>query len=243
MSASHAYLAVPSSLSFGSASTANLHHLTEVNMRDPTGTNPIIDAVMTKAFVPESGIANTFSPFLRRFREENRSNTVEFLAFLDSSRQLLSMRHVDVKLNEIQTHYWIPISDDQNSPMHNRLWKNTDEAYPLTASVMNRGHQLLSTESQALKFQFLHFALQLLESNFYKHSEHEFQVPSFVFLFLIFCQVSFFCSCLLTCWQCGTIRAAFLANRTCSTCLCVFYLLLNLPNTSTFFVTSMHWSY
>jgi hypothetical protein len=192
MSASHAYLAVPSSISFGSASTANLHHLTEVNMRDPTGTNPIIDAVMTKAIGLESGIVNFqdfFLPFLNRFREHNRSNTVQFLAFLDSSRELLSIRDVD-ELNEIQTFYWIPISngrlegriEHRNEPVLPILWKNTDEAYPLTASVINRGHQLLSTDSQALKFQFLHFALQLLESNFYKHSEHEFQVPSIIFV-------------------------------------------------------------
>jgi hypothetical protein len=185
VSASHAYLAVPSSLSFGSASTANLHHLTEVNMRDPTGTNPIIDAVMTKAFELESGSAKKIqdiSPFLHRFREENqnRSNTVEFLTFLDSSRELLSIRSIRHG-DEIQTYYWIPISDNRNVPLHSRLWKDADKAYPLTASVINRGHQLRSTQSQALKFQFLHFALQLLESNFYKHSEHEFQVPSIIF--------------------------------------------------------------
>jgi hypothetical protein len=178
MSASQSFLASSTSLSFGLASTVNLHHLIEVNLRDPTGSNPIIDAVMTEVIgVKSEGVDNQdFFPFLHRFKERNRSNTVEFLAFIDSSRELLSVRHVD-NSNEIQTSYWIPIPDDRNRPVHSILWMNTDKTYPLTAAVMSREHQLLSTESQALKFQFLHFASQLLQTNLYKSSEHEFQVP------------------------------------------------------------------
>jgi len=154
-------------------------------MRDPTGTNPIIDAVMTQAFELESGSAKIqdISPFLHRFREENqnRSNTVEFLAFLDSSRELLSIRSIRRHGDEIQTYYWIPISNDRNEPLHSRLWKDADKAYPLTASVMNRGHQSVLPNRKLSNFSILHFALQLLESNFYQHSEHEFQVPSIIF--------------------------------------------------------------
>ena len=169
----------------GFASAPKLHRLVQVNMRDSKGVNHIVAKVMKN--VGQSKLRSddsAFLPFLQSFKVE-KTRVDKFLVFLDSSRELMAENYVDQGLGIFSPFpflFWIPTpdtSDVQSShaivgPKISNLWKDTDHELSLTACGSNQ--QILSTESQNIKFQFLQFSSQLLEAKFYKTNQHEVQV-------------------------------------------------------------------
>jgi hypothetical protein len=175
-------LAFPALHSFGFASTPNLHPLVQVKMRDSTGKNRIVQEVLKLINNDPSTQFPLNRPFKRRMIEdvERKNDVVEFLAFLDSSRTLIS--EFNYEKNLLESLFWIPTPEYTkgkgiSGPNCSLLWKGIDQPYSLTAVHDSKsGKQMLHTQTQALKFQFLQFASQLLEANFYKTSEHQIQV-------------------------------------------------------------------
>jgi hypothetical protein len=170
-------LSLPALQSFGCVSTPNLHCLVQVKMRVSTGKNKIVEEVM-KNVVYRTPHYSSILPFLHGFLTSLNPDAVEFLAFLDSSRTLIS------ELNPcgptLSSLFWIPFPKFEEGaitgPNPSLLWKDVGSSCCLTVK------ELLSTESQSLKFQFLQFASQLLEAKYYKISEHQVQVR-FAFTF------------------------------------------------------------
>lgn len=173
-------LSLPALQSFGFVSTPNLHCLVQVKMRASTGKNRIVEEVMKNVVDHQF---SRYSPFLHAFTL--KSGALEFLAFLDSSRTLIS------ELNPcgdgdfgptLSPLFWIPFPKFENGaitgPNTSLLWKDVDSSYCLTVK-----QEFISTESQSLKFQFLQFASQLLEAKYYKISEHQAQVSFAVTFF------------------------------------------------------------
>jgi hypothetical protein len=181
--ASQLRLAFPALHSFGFASTPNLHPLVQVKMRDSTGKNRLVQEVLKLIIFDPSTPINLNRPFKRRMIEDverGKADVVDFLAFLDSSRTLISELNYDGEM--LQSLFWIPTPEYTkgkgiSGPNCSLLWKGIDQPYHLTAVHGSKsGQQMLHTESQALKFQFLQFASQLLQANFYKTNEHQIQV-------------------------------------------------------------------
>jgi hypothetical protein len=172
-------------VSHGLASSPKLHRLVHVKMRDSTGTNHIVAKVMKN--VGHSKLKSedlAFLPFLQSFKAE-KIRVDNFLVFLDSSRELVAEHYVEEGSEDFSPFpflFWIPtpdITDFQEShaivgPKISIMWKDTDHELSLTAAGSKQ--QILSTESQTLKFQFLQFAYQLLEAKFYKTNQLEVQV-------------------------------------------------------------------
>jgi hypothetical protein len=164
-------------------------------MRDSKGENYIVTKVM-KEIGPRK--RSGFLDFVN-FSKLNpkQDDCMQFLTFLDSSRVLISERHPEGSLPLL---HWIPTPDitdvDSNHaisrPSLESLWKTPNEAYRLTAVVTAGEYRFLLTESQALKYEFLQFASQLLEAKYYKVGEdEEVCVPSVSFFeSLIFSQPS-----------------------------------------------------
>jgi hypothetical protein len=168
--------------SHGFASTPKLHRLVQVKMRDSTGTNRIVAEVMKMVQSQHSIKGSPFLPFLQSFKVE-KTRVDNFLVFLDSSRELMAERYVDEgHFSPFPYLFWIPTPDFTEvqvshaiiGPKISNLWKDTDHELSLTA--FGSKYQILSTESQSLKFQFLQFAFQLLQAKFYKTNQHELQV-------------------------------------------------------------------
>jgi hypothetical protein len=140
-------------------------------MRVSTGKNKIVEEVM-KNVVYRTPHYSSILPFLHGFLTSLNPDAVEFLAFLDSSRTLIS----ELSGPTLSSLFWIPFPKFEEGaitgPNTSLLWKDVGSSCCLTVK------ELLSTESQSLKFQFLQFASQLLEAKYYKISvgEHQVQV-------------------------------------------------------------------
>ena len=206
--------------SHGFASTPNRHRMVQVRMLDPTMQNCIVNDVLKHVLEESSQEARIH--FTRRLLNKEKGLTgdrVKFLAYLDCSRKLLSARYDDDDV--LPSLFWIPIPDTAslhttrviNGPKPTLLWKGTGE-YSLTATVPNVQNKAgkpprLSTDSQALKFEFLQFASHLLEARFYFSSENQVEVRPKLFVFVHFFGKSYlFHSTQLTYSPCGSIRVA-----------------------------------
>ena len=209
--------------SHGFASTPNRHRMVQVRMLDPTMQNYIVNDVLTNVLKTSSqGIR-----FKERLLNEEKaltSDRVKLLAYLDCSRKLLSARYEDDVLPSL---FWIPIPDKEsldktrviNGPKPTLLWKDIDGLYSLTATVPEVSNKAgkpprLSTDSQALKFEFLQFASHLLEARFYFSSENQVEVLPKLFVCVHFFGKSYlFHSTQLTYSPCGSIRVAKLEHQ------------------------------
>jgi len=184
-----ARFAFPSGSVHGFASTPNLHRMVQVRMLDPAGRNDVVNDVLTH-INENSAHRPKYLHFQRRLKNEESGplrERVKFLAFLDCSRKLLSACYGD---DVVPSLFWIPTPDTDdleitrviNGPKTTLLWKDIDERYPLTAIATKAGKTVLSTGSQALKFEFLQFASHLLEARYYHSSETQVEVPVNIFV-------------------------------------------------------------